>query len=85
MMTPETWMDLVNWMLLALGAAMAGGTGVALFRFRRTGLFPGQPIDDDGNPIGTPSITSAWVKVAIGGILVLWGLAGLASGEIFGF
>lgn len=80
-MTPETWADVGNWLVLALGAAMAGGTGVALLSYRRTGLFPGQPIDDEGNPVGEVSVGSAVTRVVVGAVLVLWGLAGLVAGS----
>lgn len=78
-MTPETWSDVLSYVVLALGGAMAIGTGTALFRYHQTGLFPGQPQDDDGNPVGDPSVASAWIKVAVGGLLALWGLAGLVT------
>lgn len=83
-MTPQTWADVINWVLLALGGAMAIGTGVALVRYHRTGLFPGQPIDDAGEPLEQPSVTSAWVKVVIGSIVALYAVAGLTADRLIG-
>lgn len=83
-MTPETFGDVASWLLLCLGAAMAGGTGVALLSYRRHGVFPGQPVDDDGNPEGEPALRTAYVKIAIGVIIGLWGLVGLLTGSVAG-
>ena len=83
-MSPETWTDVANWLMLALGAAMFFGTGFAMLTYRRTGLFPGQPVDDDGLPAQEPSITGAWVKVSLGLVIGVWGLAGLTTGTIVG-
>lgn len=83
-MTPETWSDVLSYGLLAVGAAMAFGTGMALLTHHRTGLFPGQPIDDDGNPVGEVPLRGAWVRVVLGTIIALWGLAGIVSGQLPG-
>ena len=83
-MTPETWADVANYLLLAVGAAMFFGTGLALLSFRRNGVFPGQEIDDDGAPLRQPSIRAAYGKVAIGLVVGLWGLAGLTTGTVIG-
>jgi hypothetical protein len=84
-MAPETWADVANYLLLAVGAAMAVGTGTALLRYRRDGVFPGQQVDDDGRPVHEPSVRSAYVKVGLGTILALYGLAGLTAGAVIGF
>lgn len=76
-MTPQTWADVAGWMLLAVGTAIALGTGAALLRYRRTGTFPGQPTDDHGEPVAPPAVRTAWVKVGIGVVLAVWGLASL--------
>ncbi|WP_370324911.1 hypothetical protein [Euzebya sp.] len=83
-MTPETWADVANWVLLAVGAAMAFGTGLALLAYRRDGVFPGQPVDEDGTPEKAPAIRSAYVKVVLGLALGVWGLAGLTTGSVIG-
>ena len=83
-MAPETFPDVANWLLLCLGAAMAGGTGVALLSFRRNGVFPGQPVDEDGNPEEPPALRTAYVKIVLGVIVALWGIAGLTSGTVLG-
>jgi hypothetical protein len=83
-MTPQTWADVANYLLLAVGAAMAVGTGLALASFRRNGVFPGQELHDDGAPVADPSVRAAWVKVGIGILLALWGVAGVISGTVVG-
>jgi hypothetical protein len=84
-MTPSTWADVANYLLLALGAAAFFGTGMALLSFRRNGVFPGQPLDDDGLPIVEPSLRGTYVKLGVGLVMGLWGLAGLLAGRVIGF
>jgi hypothetical protein len=84
-MTPQTWADIVNYTLLALGAAMFFGTGFALLSFRRNGVFPGQPTDEDGGPTSPPALRSAYVKLGVGLLVGVWGLAGLTTGSVIGF
>lgn len=80
----DTWDDVANYLLLAVGAAMFFGTGLALLSFKRNGVFPGQPLGDDGLPIKEPSVRVAWVKVGLGLLLGVWGLAGLTTGTVIG-
>jgi hypothetical protein len=80
----DTWDDVANYLLLAVGAAMFFGTGLALLSFKRNGVFPDQPLDDDGLPTRQPSIRAAWVKVGLGLLLGVWGLAGLTTGTVIG-
>ena len=54
------------WMVLALGAAMVVGNGLALLRGRRDGV----PV-----PVGR-----ALVMVGIGAVAAAWGLASLVTG-----
>lgn len=66
--------------LVAVGAALFVGTGLALLAYRRTGAFPGQPVaDEDGRHV-TPSVGTAIVKTVVGALLLLVGVAGLATG-----
>ncbi len=83
-MTPQTWADVANYLLLSVGAAMFFGTGLALLSFRRNGVFPGQQTGDDGQPVKEPAIRSAYAKVGIGLVVGLWGLAGLLTGGVLG-
>lgn len=70
----------VELFLVAVGAALFVGTGLALLAYRRTGAFPGQPAaDEDGRPVA-PSVGTAVAKTAIGAVLLLVGVAGLATG-----
>ena len=78
-MTPQDWADVAAWMLTAVGAAILLGTGAALLRYRRTGTFPGQPTDEHGVPLAPPAVKTAWTKVAIGVVLLVWGLATLTQ------
>ncbi len=83
-MTPQTWADVASWGLLAVGAALALGTGAALLHYRRKGVFPGQPLDDDGKPLTQPSVRTAIAKVALGVALAVWGFAGLTFAPLTG-
>lgn len=69
---------LVNMMLLALGGAVALGTGAALTHYRRHGRFPSQPAERE---VTRTAVRTAKAKLAIGVILALWGLAGLTLPE----
>lgn len=83
-MTPQTWADVAYWTLLAVGAALFLGTGAALLRYRRDGVFPGQPTDDDGRPAAAVSVRAAVVKAAVGAVLTVWGAVGLRVWEWLG-
>ncbi len=69
-------LDYLGYALLAVGAALGVGTGLALLTYRRTGAFPGQP--EDGID-ARPAVTSAVAKVVVGVVLLLGGLALLAA------
>lgn len=65
------WSIIAGELVAGIGAALVVGTGLALFRYWRTGRFPGQPEDAE------PSVVSAWVKFGLGVVMVVWGLATL--------
>lgn len=80
------FVELTGWFVVALGAALALGTGAALLAYRRDGVFPGQPADpaqDDGPPPAT-RITFALVKLVLGVVVALAGLAMLVSQGVIG-
>lgn len=83
-MTPSTWADVANWTLMALGGAMFFGTGLALLSYRRNGVFPGQPVGEDGDPAQEPSLRATYVKIVVGLVLGVWGLVGLTTGGVVG-
>ncbi|MCU0311575.1 MAG: hypothetical protein MUE36_11630 [Acidimicrobiales bacterium] len=62
--------DLLPWMVLAIGAALVVGTGLALVRPRQ---------DPEGNDLARPPVARSVVMIAVGGIAAAWGLASLAS------
>jgi hypothetical protein len=62
--------DLLAWLVLALGAAMAVGTTLALVRPRPGG-------DDEDLP--RPPLARSLVMIAIGTIAAIWGLASLVA------
>lgn len=64
---------LVSWLLIAVGGALLLGTAAALMRYRRTGLFPGQPATDDTGAPLRPSVRTAFAKCALGALLLAWG------------
>jgi hypothetical protein len=63
--------DLLPWLVLAFGGALAVGTGLALVRGR------GDP--DDGE-LERPPTGRSVVMIALGTIAALWGLASLVKG-----
>lgn len=75
-MIPASYADIVRLLVLALGAAILLGTGAALLRYRRTGLFPGQSPDDAPERMAR-GLRGALVKLAIGVVMFVWGLATL--------
>lgn len=75
-MTPSGYADIVRLMVLALGAAILLGTGAALLRYRRMGMFPGQSPEDSPDR-SARGLRGAWVKLAIGAALFVWGLVTL--------
>lgn len=44
---PTSYAEVALFMMLAVGAALFLGTGAALLRYRRTGLFPGESGEED--------------------------------------
>lgn len=72
---PTTWGEVAAWMTLGSGAALAVGTGAALWRYHRVGAFPGQPAGVDAT---ASRVTGAWVRCAVGVVLVIAGLVWLA-------
>lgn len=63
--------DLLAWLTLAIGGALAVGTGMALVR----------PHDDpEGGDLKRPPLGRSLVMIAIGTIAALWGLASLIGG-----
>jgi hypothetical protein len=83
-MTPESWADVANWVLLAVGAAMAGGTGLAVLHHRRDGVTPGQQPGEHGAPAREPSPRGAYAKVVVGVLVALYGVAGLTADRVLG-
>ncbi len=86
-MARGTLPEIVNWLVFAIGAALLGGTGAALLTYRRTGEFPGQgaggtPPTNQGAGDARKARSSVRIAVAkcvVGGLLMLWGLGGLAA------
>ena len=63
--------DLLPWLTLALGGALAVGTLLALVR----------PPDERGEgDLERPPVARSVVMIAVGTIAALWGLASLTSG-----
>ena len=76
------FVELGAWLVLAVGAALALGTGAALLAYRRDGVFPGQPHDpaqDTGPPMRT-RVGYAVAKVVLGVVLALAGAGVLLTG-----
>jgi hypothetical protein len=62
--------DLLAWVLLALGGALAAGTGLALLR---------PPPDPAEGDLVRPPLARSLVMIAVGLVAALWGLATLLS------
>jgi hypothetical protein len=62
--------DLLAWLVLAIGAAMAVGTTLALVRPRP---------DTDGEDLARPPLGRSVVMIVVGTVAALWGLASLVS------
>lgn len=62
--------DLLPWMVLAFGGALALGTGLALVRPR---------YDPAGDLMAKPPLGRSLVMIAIGLVAALWALASLVS------
>lgn len=62
--------DLLPWMVLALGAALAVGTALALARPR--------PAGPDGD-LRRPPLPRSLLMIALGTVAAVWGLASLVS------
>lgn len=60
--------DLLAWLVLAIGGALAVGTALALVRPRQ---------DPQGNDLARPPLARSVVMIALGGIAAAWGLASL--------
>ena len=63
--------DILPWLVLALGAAMAAGTALALVRPR--------PEGKDGE-LDRPPLARSMVMIALGALAAAWALASLVSG-----
>lgn len=67
--------DLLAWLVLALGAAMAVGTLLALLRPRPDGDRP----DGSSRDLPRPPLARSIVMIAVGTVAAVWGLASLLA------
>ena len=63
--------DLLAWLVLALGGALAVGTALALVRP------PGETAEGD---LARPPLSRSLVMIAVGTIAAVWALASLVTG-----
>jgi hypothetical protein len=63
--------DLLAWLVLAIGGALAVGTALALARP------PERPVDGD---LARPPLARSLVMIVIGGLAALWALGSLVAG-----
>ncbi len=64
--------DLLAWLVLAIGGALAVGTTLALFRP------PSRPGETD---LARPPLARSVVMIVLGTVAALWGLASLVAGH----
>ena len=62
--------NLLSWLLLALGAAMAVGNGMALVR-------PPRQLDDDD--LDRPPVWGSLLYIVLGTVAALWAVASLSG------
>lgn len=76
---PSDYLLILSWLVVAIGAALVGGTGLALLHYRRTGSFPGQPVvSSRGEPVQA-SPRTAVAKCVAGAVLLVWGAVSLLA------
>ena len=63
--------DLLPWLTLALGAALAVGTLLAMVR---------PPVERDEGDLERPPLARSVVMIALGTLAAVWGLASLVAG-----
>jgi len=64
--------DLLAWLVLAIGGALAVGTTLALLR---------PPVRPDETDLERPPLARSVVMIVLGSIAALWGLASLIAGH----
>lgn len=62
--------NILAWLTLALGGALAIGTALALVKPRPAG---------DGTELAKPPLARSLVMIALGSVAAIWGLASLIS------
>jgi len=62
--------NLLAWLVLAIGGALAVGTGLALARPRQ---------DPQGNDLARPPLARSLVMIVVGAVAAAWGLASLIA------
>jgi hypothetical protein len=62
--------DILPWMVLAIGGALAVGTVVALVR---------PPKEHESGDLDRPPMARSVVVIAVGSIAAIWGIASLVS------
>ena len=65
--------DILRWLVLALGGAMAVGNILALSR-------PRPPGRRDGKELRRPPLVRSLVMIAVGTLAAIWALASLVAG-----
>lgn len=63
--------DLLAWLVLALGGALAVGTALALVR---------PPAESPAGDLPRPPLARSVIMIAVGAIAALWALASLLAG-----
>lgn len=72
----ESWQFLLIGSFAAIGAALSLGTLAALWRYRRTGAFPGQ---EQTTEVGRGQLVGLWLRVVVGAAVAVAGTAALAN------
>lgn len=73
-MGETSWAFLLVGTFAAVGAAMMVGTLAALWRYHRTGRFPG---NDEVARLSVGKLVSLWVRVGVGLVLTITGVVAI--------
>ena len=88
---PTGYVLIFYWTVVAIGGALFLGTGAALLRYRRTGVFPGQPAPDRPPGDSPPPVSDVGhtptrsetrrvlMRCVLGFGLAAWGATGLLT------
>ena len=79
-MGETSWAFLLVGTFAAVGAAMAVGTLAALWRYHRTGVFPGH---EEAAEVPSGKLIALWIRVGVGVALTVVGIVAIQRAGLF--